>query len=67
MKEKPDPNHLCDEFGTLFDDQDLMCLDCHSFLFCYELHEKILNWVVWATEQDRIAIANGWKRRYLIS
>lgn len=37
MKEKPDSEHLCDEFGTGFDIRDLMCLNCDSVLFCYEL------------------------------
>ena len=30
-----------------------------------KLHEKMLDWFIWATEQDRIAIENGWARRYL--
>ena len=65
MISKPDPDHLCDEFGTGFDIADEMCPNCDSMDFCWDLHEKIKDWVVWATKQDRIANENGWGRRYL--
>ena len=65
MIPKPDPNTLCDEYGTGFELSDDMCLNCDNTEFCCDLHEKMLDWFIWATEQDNIAIENGWKRRYL--
>jgi hypothetical protein len=42
MKTKPDPDFLCDEFGTLFELTDDMCLGCDSMDFCWELHNRII-------------------------
>jgi hypothetical protein len=37
MIEKPDPNHLCDNFGTAYDYNDEMCRGCDNFVFCMEM------------------------------